>query len=192
MRALRKRKVFAGVLFIFFVGISYLGCSYLDMFSYDALAQSSSDSGKSVAIKIPPKISVSDDKSKIAHQKLQTSDIKILTSEGKNLIFRVELAQTENQKRIGLMFRSTITSGTGMLFLFNDVRERAFWMKNTWAPLDIIFIREDGVIHNIHYNAEPNSLERISSGGEVQHVLEIGGGEAMRQGISIGDRIFFD
>ena len=79
---------------------------------------------------------------------------------------------------MGLMFRNVILPGTGMLFLFDDVRERTFWMKNTWVPLDIIFIREDGVIQNIHYNAEPNSLERIHSEGEVQHVLEIAGGRS--------------
>jgi len=193
MNALKKKKFLGSVLFIVFIAaFGTLGLSYFNYFPHKALAQSSADSGSNQAIKIPPRIKVSEGKAQGNTSKLQTSDIKIQTSEGKNLVFRVELARTENQKQMGLMFRSTVASGAGMLFLFDNIQERAFWMKNTWVPLDIIFIREDGVIHNIYYNAEPHSLERITSDGEVQHVLEIAGGEAKRQGISIGDRIFFD
>lgn len=193
MSSLRKKTIFASVLLFSFLGIlSYTGCSYLDFFPYKALAQSGTNIENNIVVKIPPKINISDDNSETLPPKLETSDIRILTSEGKTLVFRVELARTEKQKRVGLMFRNSVAAGTGMLFLFDDVQERAFWMKNTWAPLDIIFIREDGVIHNIHHDAESQSLERINSEGEVQHVLEIAGGEAKRQGISIGDRIFFD
>ncbi|MCK5385435.1 MAG: DUF192 domain-containing protein [Alphaproteobacteria bacterium] len=193
MSTLRKWKILGGALLVAALGIiSYCGNSCFNVFSYDALAQTDANNENNDVIKIPPPIKTSDTHQQVPLQKLQTSDIKILTSEKKTLIFRVELAHTEDQKRMGLMFRNVIMPGTGMLFLFDDVKERTFWMKNTWTPLDIIFIREDGVIHNIHYNAEPNSLERISSEGEVQHVLEICGGEAKRQGISIGDRIMLD
>jgi len=194
MGTLKKKKVLTSVLFIIFLGfVSYCGGSYFDILSYDALAQNNTDTDKIDVIKIPPPIKLSEESlQKLRPQKLQTSDIKILTSEDKALVFRVELARTDDQKRMGLMFRNTILPGTGMLFLFDGVQERMFWMKNTWAPLDIIFIRDDGVIHNIHYNAIPYSLERINSEGEVQHVLEIGGGEAKRQGITVGDRIIFD
>jgi hypothetical protein len=190
---LKKRKVLVrALLYIFFGGLGYLVCPYSGLFSYNAFAQSGANTEENVVVKIPPMIKIPEDNTNILPPILQISDIRILTSEGKSLVFRVELAQTENQKRTGLMFRSTIAPGTGMLFLFSDVQEREFWMKNTWVPLDIIFIREDGVIHNIHHSAEPHSLERINSGGLVQHVLEIAGGEANRLGVSIGDRILFD
>jgi len=65
-------------------------------------------------------------------------------------------------------------------------------MKNTFISLDIIFIRDDGVIHSISPRAEPKSLKRISSNGKIKAVLEIGGGEAKRLGISIGDRVIYD
>ncbi len=193
MNTYGERKFLICVLFVLF-GWLVCFCGFYILFAGNVLAQSGVAKSDNVVIKIPPKIKVLDKdyENKKSLPKLQTSDIKILTSKGKALVFRVELARTDDQRRMGLMFRSVVAPGTGMLFLFNNVQERTFWMKNTWIPLDIIFIREDGVIHNIHHSAQPNSLEHISSDGDVQHVLEIGGGEAKRLGIFVGDKVLFD
>ena len=63
------------------------------------------------------------------------------------------------------------------------------WMKNTYIPLDMIFIRPDGAIARIAENAEPLSTRTISSGEPVSAVLEVAGGTAARLGIKPGDRI---
>ncbi len=192
MNMLRKSKIFASVLLMLFTG-AMIFCFGLGTARETLAQQPNADNEKIDVIKIPPRITTPENEPEQNRpQSLQTSDITIITSEGTNLVFRVELARTENEKQMGLMYRSALQPGTGMLFLFDDVAERAFWMKNTWIPLDIIFIREDGVIHSIHHEAKPHSLERISSDGEIKHVLEIAGGEAERQGISPGDRIIFD
>ncbi len=122
-------------------------------------------------------------------QNLEVEDLSILTSRGNVHVFKAEMALTKAQQATGMMFRDHIDEGTGMLFVFDNVAERSFWMKNTLIPLDIIFIRADGVIHNIHYMAEPKSLERLSSDGPVKAALEVAGGATEILGINIGDRV---
>lgn len=148
---------------------------------------------KGPAIKIPPPIEGLKKKQAVeTPQTLQKSDIKIVRKDGTELDFTVELAITPQQQSTGMMFRTNVPEKTGMLFLFPDNKERRFWMKNTLVPLDIIFIREDGIIHHIHENAEPKSLKHIPSYGEVTAVLEIGGGKAKANGIASGDRVLHD
>jgi uncharacterized membrane protein (UPF0127 family) len=101
----------------------------------------------------------------------------------------VELADTDEARERGLMFRSEVPAGTGMLFDFQDVEPVAFWMKNTEVPLDMLFIGADGQIRHIHANARPFDETPIPSVVPVQAVLEIAGGEAARLGIHVGDRV---
>ncbi|MBI1300460.1 MAG: DUF192 domain-containing protein [Alphaproteobacteria bacterium] len=144
-------------------------------------------------IKIPPPIEGLKKKpSTNTPQTLQKSDIEIEKQDGTTLKYTVELAITPQQQSKGMMFRTEIPDKTGMMFLFPDSKERNFWMKNTPVALDIIFIREDGLIHHIHENAEPESMKHIPSYGEVNAVLEIAGGKAKEEGIAIGDRIIHD
>ncbi|MFP4098260.1 MAG: DUF192 domain-containing protein [Alphaproteobacteria bacterium] len=147
-------------------------------------------------VKIPPRITPADDRKndddnaeEARPQKLQSSEIKIITQDDTNLVYTVELARTAEEKRIGMMYRSNVPAGTGMLFIFDEPQEHSFWMKNTWVALDLLFLLDDGTIHHIHHNAQPRSLDPIPSQGEVLHVLEIGGGEAKRLGIEVGDRV---
>tara|TARA_R110002095_G_scaffold134742_1_gene116808 strand:+ start:598 stop:1176 length:579 start_codon:yes stop_codon:yes gene_type:complete len=140
-------------------------------------------------IKIPPPIEGLKLPDPEQAQELETANIKIFTSNKQRYVFHVQLAKTKEQQHKGLMYKKTVDPMTGMLFLFDESRERTFWMKNTWAALDIIFIRNDGVIHSIHPNAQPKSLERIKSNGSVNTVLEIAGGEAKRLGITVGDLV---
>lgn len=183
MNAHQEIRRISGML-LFFAPL-LISCSIL----FAAHAQEQPQEQKIVKIQIPPPVSISAQRLDIpAFPRLQVSDISILTS-SRNLILRVELARNDNERRFGLMFRDNIPIGSGMLFVFDTMQERTFWMKNTWVPLDILFVREDGVIHSIHHKAIPRSLERIASNGESQYVLEIKGGEAERLGIASGDKI---
>ena len=101
----------------------------------------------------------------------------------------VELALTQTQQIQGLMNRTSMPEDAGMLFIFNKEIERGFWMKNTLIPLDMIFVKKNGLIHHIHPNAKPNDLTSVKSNGPVIAVLEINGGMAKKLGIKVGDII---
>lgn len=103
--------------------------------------------------------------------------------------FTVEIADTEAAREKGLMYRRSLPEGSGMLFDFHKDQEVAFWMQNTYIPLDMIFIRGDGRILRIAENAEPLSIRQIPSGGPVRAVLEVIGGTARKLGIAPGDRV---
>jgi len=103
----------------------------------------------------------------------------------------VELADTDQQRAYGLMFRKELPEGTGMLFDFKVEQDVGFWMKNTYIPLDMIFIRRDGRILRIAENTEPLSTRAIPSGGPVLAVLEVIGGTASKLGIAPGDVVAF-
>ena len=98
----------------------------------------------------------------------------------------VELADTDAARSRGLMFRRSMDRDAGMLFRFEDTREVAMWMKNTFIPLDMVFIAPDGTIERVHTDAEPHSLTIISSGTPVRFVLELNAGEARRTGLAPG------
>lgn len=104
-------------------------------------------------------------------------------------IFRVELAQSQKEITTGLMFRKELAEDRGMLFAFGRPAPISMWMKNTFIPLDMIFIREDGRIANIEHNAAPHSLESRNSRGPITGVLEIGGGLSDKLGIAPGDLV---
>lgn len=87
------------------------------------------------------------------------------------------------------MFRLDLPADQGMLFDFAKPVPVAMWMKNTYIPLDMIFIGEEGLIVKIAKDTEPHSLEAISSGQPVRAVLEINGGLSDRLGLGVGDRI---
>jgi uncharacterized membrane protein (UPF0127 family) len=103
--------------------------------------------------------------------------------------FQVEMAITPEEKERGLMFRRELPDGQGMLFDFQFDQNVAFWMKNTYIPLDMLFIRADGRILRIAENTEPLSERNIPSGGPVRAVLEVIGGTAKKLGIAAGDRV---
>jgi len=122
-------------------------------------------------------------------QLLEREEIVIKKVDGSSVALQVEVAHTDEQKRIGLMNRDVVPENTGMLFLFDIEKERRFWMRNTRVPLDLLFVKNDGSIFHIHESAVPFSLERIPSQGKAMAVLEVAGGEAERLEISIGDKV---
>lgn len=103
--------------------------------------------------------------------------------------FGVEMAATPEEQAKGLMFRRELPEGQGMLFDFHREQPTSFWMKNTYVPLDMIFIRADGRILRIAENTVPLSEALVPSGGPVLAVLEVVAGTAKKLGIAPGDRV---
>ncbi len=118
----------------------------------------------------------------------ELSELKIVTNNG-NEVFMVETAQTEEEKRRGLMFRKTLDERKGMIFNMNTTRSTAMWMKNTFIPLDIIFIGEDNRIAKIYENARPHSEKLMVSSAPTRAVLELKAGMVKKFGIRIDDKI---
>ena len=117
------------------------------------------------------------------------SELSIITSNGTKHNFLVEVARTEEEKKIGLMFRKTLAKNAGMLFLYKREALRLMWMKNTFIPLDILFIDKKGVIKRVVKRTTPHSLATISSRKSVLAVLELRGGITSSLEIKKGDRI---
>jgi uncharacterized membrane protein (UPF0127 family) len=103
----------------------------------------------------------------------------------------VEVARTEPERARGLMFRTSLADGAGMLFVFDETGEHPFWMKNTLIPLDMIFIDDSGRITGVVARATPGALEP-RSGGASRFVLEVNGGWAEARGVAAGDQVRFE
>jgi uncharacterized protein len=123
-----------------------------------------------------------------ALQSFTTSTLVIDTAKGP-VRFAVELALTPAQQEQGLMYRPRLAPDAGMLFDFHDTAPRAFWMKNTLIPLDMLFIAAGGRIVDIHERAVPLSDALIPSSVPARAVLELNGGTVDRLGIKIGDMV---
>ncbi|MFG1465284.1 DUF192 domain-containing protein [Xanthobacter sp. DSM 24535] len=105
------------------------------------------------------------------------------------VVLEVEVARTDEQRMTGLMYRKELPERQGMLFDFGKVEPVYMWMKNTYIPLDMLFVRADGTIARIEEMTTPFSTRTISSGEPVKVVVEIAGGGAKRLGIAPGDRL---
>ncbi|MCB1520744.1 MAG: DUF192 domain-containing protein [Hyphomicrobiaceae bacterium] len=112
----------------------------------------------------------------------------IVTETGAHRI-TIEIADTDERKRSGLMFRTSLAPSHGMLFPYKRPQELTMWMRNTYISLDMIFIRADGVVHRVEADTEPLSESLISSHGDVTAVLELAAGEARRLAIGPGSRV---
>ena len=117
-------------------------------------------------------------------------EVIAVTADGAKHVLHAEIADTDETRRDGLMFRTEMAEDHGMLFVFPEARPLGFWMRNTLIPLDMIFIRDDGTIHHIHQNARPQDETIVPSQGPVSRVLELNGGAAERMGLKEGDRLY--
>ena len=118
--------------------------------------------------------------------------VVIVTDEGREIVFQVEIADTPVKRERGLQFRYELASDRGMIFLFPSESPQTFWMKNTPIPLDMIFINRDHKIVGVVEEALPFSLDARSVATPSQYVLEINGGLSKRYGIKAGNMIRFD
>ena len=105
------------------------------------------------------------------------------------LTYEVWLADTQPRMAQGLMFVRDLPALRGMLFVHDAPQPVSMWMKNTYIPLDMVFIDAHGRIQQIVEQAVPHSLDIIRSNEPALAVLEIGGGEAKRLGIHVGERV---
>ncbi len=124
----------------------------------------------------------------VAQVPMRRDQIILKTATGDKTI-QAEIAETSDQKAMGLMFRTQLADTAGMLFPYTPPTEITMWMKNTFIPLDMVFIKADGTVHRIAVRTEPLSEKVIASDGECAAVLELAGGAAERLGLQPGDRV---
>ena len=114
--------------------------------------------------------------------------LQIVTESGVH-DFKVEIAANDASRERGLMNRRYMPADRGMLFEFPSDAPVSFWMKNTYIPLDMIFLSRAGVVTNVVAKAEPLSERVIPSGPPCAAVLEVNGGAAAAIGLKVGDRV---
>ena len=117
--------------------------------------------------------------------------VAVIRGPGAAVEVSLEVAATPAERERGLMYRTSLAEGRGMLFVFDADGNQSFWMKNTLIPLDLLFIARDGTVVGIHANATPLSTANIAVGKPSRYVLEVPGGWAARHGISAGARVEF-
>ena len=122
-------------------------------------------------------------------QTFATETLTVRTSGGASHVFTVELATTSNQRALGLMNRDMMAADHGMLFDFGESRFVYMWMKNTYIPLDMVFLDETGTVTHVAERTTPFSDAIIDSGGPVSHVLELNAGISRLIGLKPGDRV---
>jgi uncharacterized membrane protein (UPF0127 family) len=103
----------------------------------------------------------------------------------------IEVADSPEERNRGLMDRRSLPDSTGMLFVFERSGQQNFWMKNTYIPLDIIFVNADKRIVKIHKYAAPHSIDSYPSQQDALYVVEVNGGFTDQHNIQEGDRISF-
>jgi uncharacterized protein len=116
-------------------------------------------------------------------------DTTLLRGDWGTARFRVEIADDEAERAQGLMYRESMPTSAGMLFVYDRPQPMSFWMRNTLIPLDMIFIDETGVVQHVHHMAKPLDETPIVGGDELLAVLEINGGLAKRLGIEAGTEL---
>ena len=121
-------------------------------------------------------------------QSLPTERLVVHTARGPHA-FTVQVADSEEEREVGLMFVKRMPADRGMVFEFAQPSEQAFWMRNTFIPLDIVYIGPNGRIVSIARDAKPLDESPLPSNGAAVRVLEINGGLSSRLGIEPGDHV---
>ena len=104
----------------------------------------------------------------------------------------VEIARTEPERRVGLMHRKHLGAEAGMLFLFERSQQLTFWMRNTFVPLDMIFITEALTVLGVVENAEPLTESPRAVPGISKYVLEVNAGYSRAHGVGPGTVVRFE
>lgn len=120
-------------------------------------------------------------------------DLSFLKKDGKELKkIDIEVADDNAQRAQGLMWRKSMPENEGMLFIFPEDADQAFWMKNTIMPLDILFINSNKEIVKIYKNTIPYSEKSMPSEKKAMYVVETVAGFCDKYGISEGDKISYN
>lgn len=117
----------------------------------------------------------------------------IIQTSSEEITMVVEIANTIEERAVGLMYRTAMEEDQGMLFVFEDTKERSFWMKNTKIPLDILFFDENGIIVDIKENFQPCVADPCDHyySKPARYALEVNAGFVEENGIVVGDGVFF-
>ena len=121
----------------------------------------------------------------------QFETLTIQTAGGKQIDYQIEIADTDETRRRGLMYRKEMPSNQGMLLDFVAPQKVSIWMKNTYIPLDIIYVDAAGTITQIVPDAVPHSTALMTSDNMVRAVLEVNAGQSAYHGISVGDHAIY-
>lgn len=121
----------------------------------------------------------------------QTPKVSFWSADGDKSLatFYVELATDDDQRSRGLMFRRQMHDDWGMLFIYPEDGPRSFWMRNTYMPLDMVFINSQGLVMGVVEDAEPMTLDPRRVEGMSRYVLELKSGWAAKHGIAKGARV---
>ena len=125
------------------------------------------------------------------YKKDNSETLVITDSDGNEIVYKIELAQTKDELTTGMMNRTELDADAGMLFDLSPYTNvpTAMWMKDTPLALDMLFIDQDGTVYWIYENAEPNSEKLIVAPYAANAVLEINAGDVKAKDIKIGDTV---
>ena len=105
----------------------------------------------------------------------------------KSVNYKLEIADSDSERQRGLMYRKELPEREGMIFIFPDTKSHAFWMKETYVSLDIIFLK-DNVVVGLEQGVPVLSEKRVKVDAESKEVIELKAGQAAAQGIVAGSR----
>jgi hypothetical protein len=103
--------------------------------------------------------------------------------------FEIEVARTDREREVGLMYRRSMPRNHGMLFMFPSEQPVSMWMKNTYIPLDMVFVSRKGRVTSVARDAVPMSEAIIPSGPPAFAVIELNAGAARAMGLDVGDQV---
>ena len=119
-----------------------------------------------------------------------------VVEDGESPTVTLEVANTSEERKEGLMHRQSLPENHGMLFVYDDADQRSFWMKNTYVPLDIIFVAPNGTVLNVEHATpgpeDDGELDSYRSDGDAQYVVELERGFANRTGVEAGTELKFN
>ena len=117
-----------------------------------------------------------------------------ITIKGKqsDVLYQVEIADTQEKAMKGLMGRKSMPQNQGMLFIFPQPQFIKMWMKNTYIPLDMIFFNSQNQVIYLYEGARPMDESIISCPWPAQKVLELNAGQIQKQAIQLGDEMLLE
>ena len=123
--------------------------------------------------------------------KAETPKVILQNKNGDKISVSVEVVKTQEARQLGLMYRKSLAKKSGMLFIFENEREHSFTMKNTYIPLDMIFINRSNKITGIVKNTTPKTKGPYTINAPSLYVLEVNTGFCRENGIEKGDSVIF-